>query len=471
MKKYEKIAHALQEWIQEQMIRQDRRNWDEKGIRLPAVRTVAKQYQCSISTVIRAYEWLEHRHLVYAIPQSGYYAVQNGTGVQDMDWQEPLDFASAAPDPRVFPYADFRHCMDLAMRQKQDELFLYGTRQGLPSLIALLQKQFADYQVFAGVEQFFITSGVQQALAALALMTFPGGKTKVMVELPTYHNMPTLLESLKVPVAGVRRTLEEGLDWDSLERQFAEGDIKFFYVMPRFQNPIGTSMTAVEKKRLLRLARRYDVYLVEDDYLADLEDSARQDPLWSYDTHERVIYLKSYSKILFPGLRIGVTVLPSALVSGFGLYKRMLDIDTSALSQAALEVYIHSGMFAHHRKTIRSRYASRMQVVHEQLAAHPDFAPFRDAPRTGGEHTVLPLPSGMPVNTLISRLESRGILADTTERYYPAGMVEHGREPGIETMLRLNISNVPKQRIEEGMQKIREEISRLQLKSLREGME
>ncbi|MNW70144.1 hypothetical protein D3C74_493460 [compost metagenome] len=77
----------------------------------------------------------------------------------------------------------------------------------------------------------------------------------------------------------------------------------------------------------------------------------------------------------------------------------------------------------------------------------------------------------MPVSTLISRLENRGILADTTERYYPSGMVERGREPGIETMLRLNISNVPKQRIEEGMQKIREEISRLQLKSLREGME
>lgn len=461
MKKYEVIAHALQQWIQEQMVQQGSRQWDDKGIRLPAVRRVAEQYQCSVSTAIRAYEWLEQRHLVYAVPQSGYYAVQNGLGAQDMDWQEPLDFASAAPDPRVFPYADFRHCVELAMKQKQDELFLYGTPQGLPSLIELLLKQFADYQVFARAEQFFITSGVQQALAALALMPFPGEKTKVMVELPTYHNMPTLLQSLNVPIAGVRRTLEEGLDWDSLERQFAEGDIKFFYVIPRFHNPIGTSMKASEKKRLLRLAERYDVYLVEDDYLADLEDSARQDPLWAYDTHDRVIYLKSYSKILFPGLRMGVAVLPVALIASFGSMKRMLDIDTSLLSQAALEVYIHSGMFAHHRKIIRSRYAARMEVVHEQLAAYSDFEPFRAAPRAGGEHTALPLPGNIPVRTLLSRLQSRGIIADTTERYYPEGTYRAYRDQ----MLRLNISNVPKQRIAEGMQIIREEILRLQVRS------
>lgn len=144
-----------------------------------------------------------------------------------------------------------------------------------------------------------------------------------MLELPTYHNMPSLLGGLNVPIAGVRRT-QDGLDWASLERQFAEEEIKFFYVMPRFHNPIGTSLTVAEKKRLIRLAQRYDVYLVEDDYLSDLEDNTKQDPLWSYDTEGRVIYLKSYSKILFPGLRIGVAVLPLPLIQSFGAYKKCL---------------------------------------------------------------------------------------------------------------------------------------------------
>ena len=458
MRKYEVIAEAIKQWIQEQMQQQDRRQWADKGIRLPAVRVIAEHYQCSVSTAIRAYEWLEQRHLVYAIPQSGYYAVQNGTGAQDMDWQGALDFASAAPDPRVFPYADFRHCVDQAMEKKQAELFMYGTDQGLPSLILLLQKQFADYQVFARTEQFFITSGVQQALAVLALMPFPNGKRTVMLELPTYHNMPSLLSGLNVPIAGVRRT-QDGLDWASLERHFAEEEIKFFYVMPRFHNPIGTSLTVAEKKRLIRLAQRYDVYLVEDDYLSDLEDNTKQDPLWSYDTEGRVIYLKSYSKILFPGLRIGVAVLPLPLIQSFGAYKKMLDIDTSVLSQAALEIYVHSGMFAHHRKVIRNRYAARMHTVQEQLDAYPDFAPFMDAPRTGGEHTVLPLAGDMPLRVLLSRLQKRGVIVDTTERYYPEGTYQVHQDQ----MLRLNISNVPKQRIEEGMQVIREEILKLQI--------
>ncbi|WP_246310836.1 aminotransferase-like domain-containing protein [Paenibacillus xylanilyticus] len=454
MKKYEIIAESLKQWILEQLQQRGNRQRMDKGIKLPAVRVLAKQYQCSISTVIRAYEWLEQRHLVYAVPQSGYYAVQNGVGAEDGDWEGPLDFASAAPDPRVFPYSDFRHCVDQAMENNQAELFLYGTERGLPSLIELLQKQFADYQVFAHSRQFFITSGVQQALAVLALMAFPNGKSRVLIELPGYHNMPSLLEGLNVPIAGVRRTLK-GMDWETLEQQFGEGDIKFFYVMPRFHNPLGTSLTATEKKRLIRLAERYDVYLVEDDYLSDLEDNTKQDPLFSYDTGGRVIYLKSYSKILFPGLRIGVAVLPTPLAHSFGGHKKMLDIDTSVLSQAALEVYIRNGMFAHHGKVIRSRYAARMQKVHEQLDLFPDFGPFANAPRTGGEHTVLPLADNIPLSVLLSRLEKRGVIANTTERYFPEGTQQ-------DKMLRLNISNVPKLRIEEGMQIIREEILKLQ---------
>ena len=371
MKKYEAIAESLKQWIQEQLRQQHSGQWQDKGIKLPAVRVLAEQYQCSVSTAIRAYEWLEDRHLVYAVPQSGYYAVQNGATVEDGEWQGPLDFASAAPDPRVFPYSDFRHCVDQAMEKKQADLFLYGTERGLPSLIELLQKQFADYQVFARQEQFFITSGVQQALAVLALMPFPNGKKHVMLELPGYHNMPSLLKGLNVPIAGVSRSLD-GLDWEALERQFREGDIKFFYVMPRFHNPIGTSLTAAEKKKLIRLAQRYDVYLVEDDFLADPEENTKQDPLWSYDTEGRVIYLKSYSKILFPGLRIGVAILPSELAEAFRKYKKMLDIDTAVLSQAALEVYIRNGMFAHHGKVIRSRYAARMNTLHKELNAFPN---------------------------------------------------------------------------------------------------
>lgn len=109
---------------------------------------------------------------------------------------------------------------------------------------------------------------------------------------------------------------------------------------------------------------------------------------------------------------------------------------------------------------IRNRYAARMNTVHEQLDTYTDFAPFMEAPRTGGEHTVLPLAGDMPLRVLLSRLQKRGVIVDTTERYYPEGTYQVHEDQ----MLRLNISNVPKQRIEEGMQVIREEILKLQIR-------
>lgn len=454
MKKYEQIATEMVQWIKQQTNIPNNIHHKAQGIKMPTVRALSKQYNCSISTVIRAYSLLEDRHIIYAMPQSGYYVVRSGNDLSNQASAEGfLDFASAAPDPRVFPYGDFKHCMDQAMEKNREDLFLYGTERGLPSLIGLLQNQFADYQVFAKSQQFFITSGIQQALAILALMPFPGGKRHVLLEQPGYHNMPPLLRSLGVPMLGVPRSLDS-LNWEVLEQRFREEQLKFFYVMPRFHNPLGTSLSAADKKRLIAMASKYEVYLVEDDYLADLEDKSRQDPLWSYDTEDRVIYLKSFSKILFPGLRIGAAVLPPALSETFSLHKRMLDIDSSILSQAALDMYIRNGMFAQHRKTIQSRYSRRMGKLFEALDRYPDFAPFRLVPRTGGEHTVLPLPDNIRQDHFVQRLRAQGIIASTIEPYF-------FEKTAFPQMLRLNISNIHEERIEEGIHALHQTLASL----------
>ncbi len=120
--------------------------------------------------------------------------------------------------------------------------------------------------------------------------------------------------------------------------------------MPRFHNPLGSSLTEWQKRELVRLAEAYDVYLVEDDFLGDLEDNQKADPLYAYDLSFRVIYLKSFSKMIFPGLRVGAAVLPDSLAPVFHTYKKLSDIDCSMISQAALEVYIKSGMFKRHKE-------------------------------------------------------------------------------------------------------------------------
>lgn len=451
--KYAAIAADLRAEIMSRRLKHS-----SEGIKLPSVRELADKYQCSKSTVIKAYEELEKQHLVYSLPKSGYYAVIGSSDSRYNPEGEatPLDFASVAPDPGVFPYVDFQHCINKAIDSYRSDLFTYGTPQGLPSLRVLLQERLADYQVFARREQIFVTSGVQQALAILAAMPFPNEGRGVIVENPGYHNMAPLLKGLQLPCYGITRHMDR-LDMDSLEQQLSTKTIKFVYLMPRFHNPIGVSLTTAEKKQLAEMVLHYDSYIVEDDYLADLDMDGKRDPLYAYDHSGRVVYLKSFSKIIFPGLRLGAAVLPPELADSFGHYKSLLDIDSSALSQAALEIYIRSGMFDRHRRGIRDKYNARMEVLNGMLDQLSSVSAFAEAPRNGGEHTVLPLPANLSRKALLSGLLKRGVIAETADRNFVD-------EASVIPLLRLNISNVHESQVERGMLTIYDELKRLSRK-------
>lgn len=219
--------------------------------------------------------------------------------------------------------------------------------------------------MFIKEENLFITTGIQQALFILSKLTFPNQKETILIELPSYHLMLDLLELEKIPFLTIERN-ENGLDWELLETYFRDNDIKFFYTTPRISSPLGLSFSEIEKKRLLKLANQYDVYLVEDDYLGDFISTTTNLPLRFYDTNERVIYLKSFSKIMFPGLRIGACLLPSVLREAFIKYRTILEVDSSMFSQAALNLYIKTGMFDEHIKNTRLIQLSRDQAFINQ---------------------------------------------------------------------------------------------------------
>ncbi|QDX93946.1 PLP-dependent aminotransferase family protein [Brevibacillus laterosporus] len=412
------------------------------GQKLPSIRQLSESYQCSKSTIIRGFADLQSRHLIYSVPQSGYYVVGRKDHTLLEETKQLVDFSSAAPDPSVFPYLDFQHCINKAVDTYQDDLFRYGTPQGLPTLLRLLQKQLQFYQVFTDVKDLCITSGVQQALAILGLMSFPNHKEKILVEQPTYHLMIQFLELHKIPTLTIKRTAS-GIDFQELERLFQQESIKFFYTMPRFHNPLGTSYSQKEKKQIAYLAQKYDVYIIEDDYLADLEHDAKADPIHAY-SHSHVIYLKSYSKILFPGLRIGVAVIPAPLQASFYTYKKMMDIDSSMLSQAALEIYVKSGMFDRHREKIRLSYVARMEQVNKVLRNWQQSPSVVEAPLNGGVHTYIKTKERISETNVKNSLLKRGIIMDTVDRYY---MQSYEKE----VLWRINVSYVEESRISKAL--------------------
>ncbi|WP_127529930.1 aminotransferase-like domain-containing protein [Paenibacillus kobensis] len=440
MKKYFSILSDMERKIQGGMYL--------PGERLPSVRSAAASYECSISTITRAYMELEKRHAIYSVPQSGFFVVEKPGDWRDNRETRLINFASVVPDLDVFPYLDFQHCLNKAIDIYKYDLFTYGDPHGLESFRHTLVSHLAGDQVFAKAHQVIITSGAQQALQILAKMPFPNGKTAILVEQPSYDLYLRFLETERIPVYGIARTAA-GIDLSELERWFRSGDIKFFYTMSRYHNPLGTTYSAAERKAIARLAGMYDVYVLEDDYMADLGTEQPFDPIYAYDTGSHVIYVKSFSKIIFPGLRVGAVVLPERLLTAFHAYK--IYPDTSLLSQAALEVYLKNGMYERHKHKISSLYALRMRALNESVERYNEAGSV-EVPRIGsGIHTQFKIKPTVNMEQLIKRLAERDIKVVSGNAFYISGYLER------EKFLRISISQTQPVQIDEGVKAIIEE--------------
>lgn len=440
MRKYDLILTDLERGMNEGAYR--------PGQKLPSVRSAAASYGCSVSTISRAYAELERRHLIYSIPQSGYYVVGKPEPPLDQE-NAKIDFTSASPDLHVFPYIDFQHCLNKAIDMYKYELFTYGDGLGLESLRHTLVSHLANDQVFAKVEQIIITSGVQQALTILAKMPFPNGKQTILVEQPSYNLYLRFLEEEGLPVAGISRTAA-GIDLQELERQFKHGGIKYFYTMTRYHSPLGTSYSEETRKAIAKLAGKYDVYIVEDDYMADLGEERGFEPIHAYDRTSHVIYLKSFSKIVFPGLRLGAAVLPDRLMKPFHRLKSY--VDTSLLSQAALEIYIKNGMYDRHKHRISEIYAKRIHAFYEAVSDCNSDNVLEAPQGASGVYLHLKVPRTTNLDRLVTRLARKGIMLMHGGGFYLSDYLDR------EKFLRISISRTTPEQIVIGVKAIVEEI-------------
>ncbi|HZG85181.1 PLP-dependent aminotransferase family protein [Paenibacillus sp.] len=396
--------------------RMDEGAW-KPGTKLPSVREMAAQRGCSVNSVLRAYEYLRDEGYLYAKPKAGFYVATSGGDAAERRDADVVDWMSASPDASAMPYREFQAAMNKAIFLHKGALFDYGDPQGLPSLRRAISRQLKELGWFADESRVFVTSGAQQALQLLAAMPFPNGKTQVLVEQPAYHGMLRALRLMNVPAIGIERT-RDGVDLDELERHFRSNQIKFFYTTSRYHNPTGWCYSKSQRESIARLARKHDVYILEDDYLADLAaPGAKQAPIVASDGSERVIYVKSFSKTMLPDLRLGAAVLPTALAGTFRAYKSASDLSSSTLSQNALELFIENGIYARHAEAMRGLYRARMDaLVRLCREALPDAFAI-DAP-AGGIFAALRLPASLPETELVRALREAGVLALHGEPFY-----------------------------------------------------
>jgi GntR family transcriptional regulator / MocR family aminotransferase len=259
-------------------------------------------------------------------------------------------------------------------------------------------------------DEVAITNGSQQALFLLAQLLLKPGQ-RVYMEDPGYPGARNAWSQAGATV--IPATVDdEGILLPEEEDQPAS----LIYVTPSHQFPLGTCMSLARRLALLRAARDARSWIVEDDYDAEFRySSAPQPSLQSLDQNRRVIYIGSFSKTLFPALRLGYVVLPPSLVDGFTELKSIADDYSPLIDQATLASFLESGAFYAHLRRCRKHYAERQSYFLEEVMRHG--LPLR-FPITGrGMNLAGMLPAGADDLQCSEQLRRSGLDVPPLSRY------------------------------------------------------
>ena len=350
MFKYQEVSLQIRQQIEDGIYK--------KGDRLPSIREMIQRYECNKDTILKALHLLKEESLIYPVEKSGYYVLKNRVPVRNTT-------KIGLPNPLQFPIEDFRKCLNESVMANYEGVSnqresVRGDRELIEAMVPLLE----SYGVYAKEDQLSITTGTQQALYILLQLISTGG---LLLEQPTYSRMNQLVKELEIPYQMIEREqTQDTISLEKLEQIFQSGTIRYFYTISRFHNPLGMSYPDSVKKKIVELAEKYQVYIIEDDYMADYERGTAT-PLHYFDTNERVIYVKSFSSILFSAFKMGIVVLPNAFIKGFEKRKQLLDFDSNLLMQNTLALFIQNGLFEKHRQKMVAHYHEKSQQFRQLL--------------------------------------------------------------------------------------------------------
>ena len=350
MFKYQEVSLQIRQQIEDGIYK--------KGDRLPSIREMIQRYECNKDTILKALHLLKEESLIYPVEKSGYYVLKNRVPVRNTT-------KIGLPNPLQFPIEDFRKCLNESVMANYEGVSnqresVRGDRELIEAMVPLLE----SYGVYAKEDQLSITTGTQQALYILLQLISTGG---LLLEQPTYSRMNQLVKELEIPYQIIEREqTQDTISLEKLEQIFQSGTIRYFYTISRFHNPLGMSYPDSVKRKMVELAEKYQVYIIEDDYMADYERGTAT-PLHYFDTNERVIYVKSFSSILFSAFKMGIVVLPNAFIKGFEKRKQLLDFDSNLLMQKTLALFIQNGLFEKHRQKMVAHYHEKSQQFRQLL--------------------------------------------------------------------------------------------------------
>jgi DNA-binding transcriptional MocR family regulator len=357
---------------------------------------------------------------------------------------DTISFAAGIPAPELYPLDDFRQAMTHVLNTAGQALLQPCPIEGYYPLRQTIARRMAGRGATVRAEDVLVVTGSQQGLDLIARAFLRAGD-EVVVEAPSY------LGALQIFSAAGARLLSvpldrEGMRLDVLENILIRYRPKLIYTLPTFQNPSGRTMIAKRRLRLLELARRHRVPIVEDDPYGELYYTDQAPfPLLALDQDEYVIYLSTFSKILFPGLRLGWVAAPRPVIERLSQIKQLADLHCSTLIQGAVHEFCHRGALDKHLDHVRDLYRQRRDAM---LAALTEYGPAGlewDEPQ-GGFNLWCRLPPGLKARRLMAEAARQSVALVPGEVFYPDG--------GGQEEMRLNFGCPPVALIEEGIQRL-----------------
>ncbi len=286
-----------------------------------------------------------------------------------------ISFGGGLPAPEVFPVKEFQEACNTVLEQHGAQALQYSTTEGYKPLRDMIARHNARYSVEVTPENILITSGSQQALDFIGRL-FVNRGDYIVVESPTYLGALQAWNAYGAQYIAVRAD-ENGMVVDELEEALRKGP-KFIYVLPNFQNPSGSTLSQERRNKLVELADKYGVPIVEDDPYGQLRYEGDHIPSVVYlDSKFRgpngghysgnVIYLSTFSKLLAPGLRLAWVIAPPEVIRKLVMAKQAADLHTSSFNQYVAYEVGKGGFLDEHVKVIRATYKERRNVMLEMM--------------------------------------------------------------------------------------------------------
>ena len=369
------------------------------------------------------------------------------------------NFADLVPDQELFPVDRFRDSIARVLRERGGDLLVYGHPMGDRELRLTLAARTGESGEADGPgdpEEILITSGAQQGID-LALRTFTSPGDAVAVAVPTYHHLFGLLRSHGLEPVSVPHG-PAGIDMSQLKTVLGRRGVRLLYLMPTFQNPTGRSMDLEQRHELVGILKSTHVPVLEDEFQRDLRISGQPLPsLRSLDARDLTVTVQTFSKGLFPGIRTGWVSASSGILGRMTALKRLTDLDTSPLLQAALVDFIAEGVLDEYlgqlRQVLRDRHAAAQSAL-EQL---PNGCTWT---RPEGGFVLwlgLPQQARLDGERLAELAAERGVLVTPGRVFDPDGGPSRG--------VRLSLSRVSEAEIAAGIEILAECIGELLVES------